>query len=260
MPTNRQFEDFGNHIGGARKELYAAGITLDDIYGMSDTERNINLTKNKVWGKVDYQELVNDGRDHLAVYYIKLIKDSLPVKPTGTTLEDGEKYVEFITAIKAAVMGCQREEDIQSFFDNVMPEFVEKEGRRIYVRPEYRGLVTNKFFRAAQVPSLQKLYKEMNDKQFLFDETQKRADEIAKIFTIYKYKENTEWDKGSSNCFYQVEGSTTRFIYPPKDMQSPSAWKPNTYYVMRNRDVIANNIESRDEAIEFVQDAYEKEQ
>ena len=67
MPTNRQFEDFGNHIGGARKELYAAGITLDDIYGMSDTERNINLTKNKVWGKVDYQELVNDGRDHLAV-------------------------------------------------------------------------------------------------------------------------------------------------------------------------------------------------
>lgn len=257
MSTN-QFSDFGEKIGGARKDMYYAGIAHDDISGMSDVERNKNLVKNKVWGKMDYQELVDEGRDKLAVYFIKTVKDSLPAKPTGASREAGERYVDFINTVKSALLACRTEDDIKAFFAETMPQFVEKQGYRTYVKDEYAGLVTNKFYKASQVPSLSRLRRNMNEKQFLFDDKEKIAADIAKNFTVYAYKPDTKWESRSNGekFFGQREGYGTHFIYPKPELQDPEKWTPGQFYIMQGRSVLANNIASHDEAVAIVMKLY----
>ena len=258
MPTDNQYTDFGQHIGGSRKDMYSAGITLDDIMGMTDVERNKNLVKNKVWGKVDYQALVDEGRDKIAVFFIKTIRDSLPAKPTGASLEAGERYVNFINAVKSAVMECRTEADIQAFFERTIPQFVEKRGYLTYARDEYQGLVNNKFFKAAQVPSISRLRRTMNEKQFLFNDAEKTAADISKMFSVYEYKPETKWEnrQNGEKYFGQREGYSTYFIYPPKELQSPDEWKAGTFYLMQGRNIVAHNIEDREDASKMAMTLY----
>jgi hypothetical protein len=48
---------------------------------MSGAERHKNITKEKVWPRLDYGQLVEDGVSPEAAYGIKLIYDRLPNTP-----------------------------------------------------------------------------------------------------------------------------------------------------------------------------------
>ena len=81
----QKIEDFGEKIGGARKDLYAAkqegGLKEQDIQKWTDTERRAYVTKENVFPKPNYQELFEEGRERTAVYFIKLLYDSLAKQP-----------------------------------------------------------------------------------------------------------------------------------------------------------------------------------
>ena len=49
MPTN-QHEDFGEKIGGAKKDLWRdRGLSVDDLDSMNDREAEYYVKKDNVW-------------------------------------------------------------------------------------------------------------------------------------------------------------------------------------------------------------------
>ena len=64
--------DFGEHIGGARKELWSAGgINLEDLLDMNDAEKAKFVKKDNIWKKPDYEQMVEAGVPKVVAYAIK---------------------------------------------------------------------------------------------------------------------------------------------------------------------------------------------
>lgn len=73
-----KIEDFGEKIGGARKDYYA----VDDIDTMTETERAKNITKAKVFPKPDYQKMYDTGEyTKEALYFQSKVYKALPTAP-----------------------------------------------------------------------------------------------------------------------------------------------------------------------------------
>lgn len=56
MAENIQHEDFGEKIGGAKKDLWKdRGLYVDDLSGMNEREAEKFVKKDNIWKKPDYQ-------------------------------------------------------------------------------------------------------------------------------------------------------------------------------------------------------------
>lgn len=86
MAENLQHEDFGEKIGGAKKDLWKdRGLYVDDLGAMNEREAEKFVKKDNVWKKPDYQAMLDDGVPLGVVYFIKKARDSLGLLPnTGT--------------------------------------------------------------------------------------------------------------------------------------------------------------------------------
>lgn len=87
MADNIQHEDFGEKIGGAKKDLWKdRGLYVNDLDAMNDREAEKFVKKDNIWKKPDYQAMLDDGIPLGVVYFIKKARDglSLPaVLPQG---------------------------------------------------------------------------------------------------------------------------------------------------------------------------------
>ena len=106
-------QDFGQKIGGARKDLRGT-FRREDIETLTHIERTKLVRKDMVWPTPDYAELVEkDGYSREAVAAIKMLRDAFPACPVVRTdisesdyAKACETYIETLNAMKAAVQGC----------------------------------------------------------------------------------------------------------------------------------------------------------
>lgn len=86
MADNLQHEDFGEKIGGAKKDLWKdRGLYVDDLGGMNEREAEKFVKKDNVWKKPDYQAMLDDGVPLGVVYFIKKRGTAWgPLPNTGT--------------------------------------------------------------------------------------------------------------------------------------------------------------------------------
>lgn len=241
-----EIKDFGNKIGGAKKDLWKArGLILDDILDMNDIERNQYIKKDNVWQKPDYQAMVNQGLSKRVVYFIKTIRDGLPAKPQGNTNEYQEGYVSFVSDIRDKTMAMKTEDEILNYFDNVMKNYVEYKGYCYQPLSSTYGCINNKIFKAAQRSS-GSLDREIKKKQFLYSNEEKILDK----YSFFKY-ENVTWTTDYNNRpRMDIKYSYgTSYVYPNADFAIESNWQSNTYFVLDERhNIILNNVSSLDEA------------
>ena len=72
MPTQPIHEDFGEKIGGAKKDLWSArGLYADDLDEMNEREADKYVKKDNIWKKPNYQAMLDDGIPLGVVFYIK---------------------------------------------------------------------------------------------------------------------------------------------------------------------------------------------
>ena len=104
---NKQIEDFGQKIGGARKDYYynykngLDGVTPDEFANLSVTEQKEIATKANIWNKMNYQRLIDEGYNPIQVGWAKIIYDSLEASPSSNWYS--KEYFNFITSIKNIV-------------------------------------------------------------------------------------------------------------------------------------------------------------
>ncbi|WP_421215966.1 LPD38 domain-containing protein [Aeromonas enteropelogenes] len=76
--TSNKIADFGEKIGGARKDVWEA--YRDSIEG-NTAEEIRELPLSKAWPAPDYQKLIDEGADPAAVALMRAARDAIPAKP-----------------------------------------------------------------------------------------------------------------------------------------------------------------------------------
>ena len=141
---SQKIEDYGEKIGGAKKDLWKQrGLMVSDFKKMNDRESEKYVTKDNIWQKPDYMQLVQDGLDIKVAYFRKLVRDALPRKPVFSyyAITEEEKravvvrYIEFVRALKEAVEQCESKYDVRMFFN----PFLEKLGISSFFAPHDRN-------------------------------------------------------------------------------------------------------------------------
>ena len=70
MPSQPLHEDFGEKIGGAKKDLWSArGLYSADLDDMNEREADKYVRKDNVWKKPDYQAMLDDAVPASPRYY-----------------------------------------------------------------------------------------------------------------------------------------------------------------------------------------------
>lgn len=201
-------DEFGKKIGGSKRDLWKnRNLCIEDLLDMNEREVETYVKKDNVWKKPDYEKMVKeDGVDREIVYYIKLIRDSLPTKPADSS----EKYINYISKIKELLETISCVADIRSFYqEKFKPEFiVQKSSYTVTAKPAYAGLLTAKTLKAVKT-DLVHIRRDMNKKEFCMTADQKVLNSVY----IYQYNDDCHITqmKGCNCLIYKSEYSSYYF-------------------------------------------------
>lgn len=115
-----RLEDFGEKIGGARKDLWSGrGLLSSDIIEFNKLELDKYCVKKEVW-KIDYKDL-NLKYDIPTCYYISSVYKAIPSSPSFNFSETEEsirskctEYINTIQMIKNTILGCKDMEEMKN--------------------------------------------------------------------------------------------------------------------------------------------------
>jgi hypothetical protein len=100
-------EDFGEKIGGAKKDLWKdRGLYADDLEAMNEREAEKFVKKDNVWKKPDYAAMLEEGIPLGVVYFIKKARDGLNAPPLSLRpLRSCHEYRKFLRQGSSCRMG-----------------------------------------------------------------------------------------------------------------------------------------------------------
>ena len=263
--TEGNLGDFGEKIGGARKDVWRErGLISDDLEWMNEAERKALVKKANVWKKPDYQALFDSGIPREVVWYYKRVRDAVPTKPQyhADTIEESERvYIDFVREIEGAVMSCKTLEDIDALNDFFVSRgHLSMEGHYLSPTDDAGRLVTNKLLKAigeawSTKRVRESLSREVARKRFLFSEADLRADHESHVRSDYIVTEVNDrcgversWS-GSSSDRVQISGpGWTRWARPPAGKSAADVLERGTWLVINGGQVIASNLATQSEA------------
>lgn len=228
--------DFGEHIGGARKELWSAGgINLEDLLDMNDAEKAKFVKKDNIWKKPGYEQMVEAGVPKVVAYAIKEVRNAIPAKPYVSYFEqdDPEKvkyrmecYVKFVTMIRDTMSGVSSEEEFMEKQQVVYNQIVDPERSTRYSissKTEYTGLFQTKLLRAIRCnhQTFCNYIHYMEMEQFAV----KKEDKVPAGWKIEKYSPDGFYSRSRVGCIR------------------------DTYIVSKGYSVIEKNIPTYEEAL-----------
>ena len=122
VETTAKIDDFGEKIGGARKDQWSSrGLVVDDLDGMNDRERDKNVKKDNVWKRPNYRALVEAGGDRGLLWAVNEIRKSLQqnvyygYKATEETKVQKQKlFIETVRAIQSMAENAKTQADFEA--------------------------------------------------------------------------------------------------------------------------------------------------
>ena len=127
-------EDFGEKIGGAKKDLWKdRGLYADDLEAMNEREAEKFVKKDNVWKKPDYAAMLEEGIPLGVVYFIKKARDGLNASPQYYRTDDTpekrtarqKEYIKTVRELQTVLSDVRTVEDAvraydRFFVDNVL--------------------------------------------------------------------------------------------------------------------------------------------
>lgn len=238
-------DEFGKKIGGSKRDLWKnRNLCIEDLLDMNEREVETYVKKDNVWKKPDYEKMVKeDGVDREIVYYIKLVRDSLPTKPADSS----EKYINYISKIKELLETISCVAEIQSFYpEKFKPEFiVQKSSYTVTAKPAYAGLLTAKTLKAVKT-DLVHIRRDMNKKEFCMTADQKVLNSVY----IYQYNDDCHITQMKGcNCLVYKSGYSSYYFYERNGEFADLDFKSGEWFVAtKNGIVLKASFTSKEEA------------
>ena len=240
-------EDFGEKIGGAKKDLWKdRGLYADDLEAMNEREAEKFVKKDNVWKKPDYAAMLEEGIPLGVVYFIKKARDGLNASPQYYRTDDTpekrtarqKEYIKTVRELQTVLSDVRTVEDAiraydRFFADNGYLEKVQGWGSGIHYRATKKGqdnpVITNKLSNTMLIRSAEYFERNFAQKakkeQFCVSKEQK----IPKGYAIH-------FNDGKQT--YSKNGD----------------WKPGTYYVTKGYSILRTNFETKEAALKWVQE------
>ena len=246
MADNIQHEDFGEKIGGAKKDLWKdRGLYVNDLDAMNEREAEKFVKKDNIWKKPDYEAMLEDGIPLGVVYFIKKARDGLNASPQYYRRDDTpekrlarqKEYIQTVRELQSAVSEVRTVEDAMKVYDrffveNGYLEQVQGWGSGTHYQATEKGrenpAITNKLSNALMVRS---------------------AGYFERNFTQKAQKEQF----GVSKDQKVPKGYAIHFNDGKNTYSKNNDWKPDTYYVTKGYSILQTNFESREAALKWVQ-------
>ncbi|MGN0544139.1 MAG: LPD1 domain-containing protein [Acutalibacteraceae bacterium] len=246
MPS-QQHEDFGEKIGGAKKDLWRErGLYVDDLSSMNEREAEKFVRKDNVWKKPDYQAMLDSGLPLGVVYFVKKVRDSLNASPQYTygdtsperRLARQKEYIETLRLLQAVMEDVQTVDDAMQAYDRFLVDngYVEQVhgwGSGTHYSATKKGqdntTITNKLAQTLHIRSAA---------YFERDFTKKAQ---AEQFCVPKDQ--------------KVPAGYALHFYDGKGYSRHDDWKPGTYYVTKGYSILQVNLESREAALRWAQES-----
>ena len=180
----KKIEDFGEKIGGAKKDLWMSrgGLTEIDLRDMTEAEKTKYVTKDNIWPRPNYDELYKTtGTSLEKLMYLKTVYDSLPKTSVYHT-----EFIDYINDVRKNLEEFIKLPD-ETFAHNLNKKinfhlFCQqvKIGNDAYGWFRYdrdadlirKGIFTNKTGKAMQ-SDFETMYKKVTDSDFLINKEQK---------------------------------------------------------------------------------------
>lgn len=260
-------QDFGEKIGGAKKDLWKErGLSIEDLIDMNDAEKSKLITKDNIWKKPNYQEMVENGLPIRVAYFIKTIRDAIPTKPTflryGLDNEEVENrledYINFVSDLRDSAMDLSTENDVLNFYDKCISKYIiRKNSYSYYVEfiPSAKEFMNNKLLNTSHIKDFHKIDREIKTKQFCYTDDEK----VLANFNVFMYDKNNvsfEKDSNGKNYIKLTSGYGIYFLYPEGELSNPDNWEDNTIFILQGRHIIKNNLKSIDAAEKYILENY----
>ena len=245
MPERPLHEDFGEKIGGAKKDLWRArGLYADDLDGMNEREADKYVTKDNVWKKPDYQALHDDGVPVDVVYFIKKVRDSLNVRPAiyrnyspdeRKTIQ--KRYITTVRQLQAVMENVRSVDDAKKAFD------------KFFVDNGYLQKTNGSIIGASYIPASD-YYRNPALSQKLISTLQIRSErQFERDFT-----RKAERDQFLVPKDQKIPRGYDVHLYDGNGYSRRGDWQAGTYYVTKGHAILQTNIATREEAIRWAQD------
>lgn len=248
-----KIKDFGEKIGGAKKDLYAALAdgSLDDV------EKQKYVRKDKIWPPYKAEKLVSSGIPRDVAFWRNEIRKTVPSKPAPGV--PAEWYVKTVTKVRDLVDSVDTPEKAGDFRKSLSAFIVLDEDRKHYwTLPEASGTVTQKLVNAAytgfhvyRAKAEQELYGvPAKEKEILLLERQFGVFRVGK--EIYAEKDNY-----GRTVAVVPTGSGKEYYYPDRSQMEydPSTWVKGRYAVINRhyRKIISNSFLTSGDASECME-------
>ncbi|MBP3488793.1 MAG: hypothetical protein J6K53_10405 [Roseburia sp.] len=195
-----KIEDFGRKIGGARKDIWRErGLQIEDLAGMNAAETIKYVTKDNIWKKPDYLQMIQDGTPIRVAYFIKEVRNALPAKVAYSNLyttpeqirKRQEDYISLIRDVRERLLKIRDDSGIRSFFDSFVNDevYVKRTTSYMVSRTEKGIDVTNKLLKAMQITDMLTLDRKIQREQFGVD----AAHKLPRGYKIRYLKEQQEY-------------------------------------------------------------------
>ena len=241
-----KLEDFGEKIGGARKDLWKeTGLRASDVAELGEREAEKYVKKDYVWKRPDYKKLLAGGADVAAIYWVKTVRDACPTAPYipyAATDEiktvRREQFVELVQTVKNAVSEIRTVSDLQGkdMVDIALVQtgwLTKVDGTERYSATEKGKNMASELsaivheLRRTDDRSLKRLAVEAERKQFGVSKDEK----IPAGFQI-------KFDDGSSS-WLTLHGEERR---------------PNTWYITHGFQIVGGQFHSKESALEWLKE------
>lgn len=245
MPV--QHQDFGEKIGGAKKDLWRKrGLHADDLDAMNEREAEKYVTKEYVWKKPDYQAMVDGGIPADVVFFIKKVRDSLIAAPQYNRVYDTpekrlarqKEYVETVREAQSVVGSVRTREDALAACSRFLVEggYIERMYGGIAGSPycltdkgQKNPVITKKLFRVLHVQSVSAFERDFTKQALREQFGVPKSEKVPKGYEIQYNDGKHTWSKDND-------------------------WQTNTYYVTKGYNILKTNFPDRESALKWVQE------
>lgn len=254
--SSGKIKDFGKKIGGAKKDLWAGrNLEVEDLFMMDEIDRNEFVKKENIWPLPDYVKMKQKGIPVSVIYFIKSIRDSLPVSSADSAVEVQERYVSFISDIRDRTMNISSENEINNYLNDVIGSYGKLKYSYFYPDTGYAKLITNCLLKVAN-SSYDKRMAQVRKRKFLYSDEEK----LLADYQIFKFDDKTNFlddITGHDVISIELNRFSHIFVHCEDELFNKENWEKDKWFIVKNQKVVNNNLNSYDEAKQYILDNFE---
>ncbi len=141
-------KDFGQKIGGARKDLYSSSLSVPDLEHMNEAERAKYVRRDSIWPRPDAKkQIAVQGLSQATAFWQNLIRVNLRPAPLFSAPKTQEDYIRTVEQIRDRINAVTKEEEIPSVLDWLEETFLEHHRYYTLIREDTGSAVRAELFR-----------------------------------------------------------------------------------------------------------------